>query len=167
MLFRNPVAHWLPVASRGFPPRYMLFWLFLCCWLLVSVSVNAQSRSYVNPSSADGDGLPFSGAVMEDNTLYLSGMLGLIDGEVPSTPEEETRLIMEQFKATLAEAGMTMDDLVSVTIYCSDVSHYAAFNSVYRTYFSGNYPARAFIGSGNLLFNARFEMQGIAVKSSM
>ncbi|GIT20643.1 MAG: hypothetical protein CM1200mP40_03250 [Gammaproteobacteria bacterium] len=39
---------------------------------------------------------------------------------------------MEQFKATLEEAGMPMDDLVSVTIYCSDVSHYAAFNSVYR-----------------------------------
>ena len=109
--------------------------IVLCCWLLVSVSVNAQSKSYVNPSSAEGGGLPFSGAVMEDNTLYLSGMLGLIDGEVPSTPEEETRLIMEQFKVTLAEAGMTMDDLVSVTIYCSDVSHYAAFNSVYRTYF--------------------------------
>lgn len=147
--------------------KFMNKFIVFCCWLLVSISVNAQSRSYVNPSSADGDGLPFSGAVMEDNTLYLSGMLGLIDGEVPSTPEEETRLIMEQFKATLAEAGMTMDDLVSVTIYCSDVSHYAAFNSVYRTYFSGNYPARAFIGSGNLLFNARFEMQGIAVKSSM
>ena len=74
---------------------------------------------------------------------------------------------MEQFKATLAEAGMTLDDLVSVTIYCSDVSHYAAFNGVYRTYFNGNFPARAFIGAGNLLFDARFEMQGIAVKSSM
>ena len=132
--------------------------------LIVSVSAIAQSREYINPSSADGDGLPFSGAVMVDGTLYLSGMLGVIDGEVPSTPEEETRLIMEQFKATLAEAGMTMNDLVSVTIYCSDVTHYAAFNSVYRTYFSGNYPARAFIGSGNLLFDARFEMQGIAVK---
>ena len=138
--------------------------IIVTCSLIVSVSAIAQSRDYINPSSADGDGLPFSGAVMADGTLYLSGMLGVIDGEVPSTPEEETRLIMEQFKATLAEAGMTMDDLVSVTIYCSDVAHYAAFNSVYRTYFSGNYPARAFIGSGNLLFDARFEMQGIAVK---
>ena len=138
--------------------------IIVACSLIVSVSAIAQSRDHINPSSADGDGLPFSGAVMADGTLYLSGMLGVIDGEVPSTPEEETRLIMEQFKATLAEAGMTMDDLVSVTIYCSDVSHYAAFNSVYRTYFSGNYPARAFIGSGNLLFDARFEMQGIAVK---
>ena len=146
-------------ATRSIPT--LLIAAFL---LIVSVCAIAQKRNYINPSSTDGDGLPFSGAVMVDDTLYLSGMLGLIDGEKPSTPEEETRLIMEQFKATLAEAGMTMDDLVSVTIYCSDVSHYAAFNSVYRTYFSGNYPARAFIGSGNLLFDARFEMQGIAVK---
>ena len=146
-------------ATRSIPTL-----LTVACLLIVSVSAFAQNRNYINPSSTDGDGLPFSGAVMVDDTLYLSGMLGLIDGEKPSTPEEETRLIMEQFKATLAEAGMTMDNLVSVTIYCSDVSHYAAFNSVYRTYFSGNYPARAFIGSGNLLFDARFEMQGIAVK---
>jgi enamine deaminase RidA (YjgF/YER057c/UK114 family) len=44
------------------------------------------------------------------------------------------------------------------------VSVFDAFNSVYRTYFHGHYPARAFIGAGKLLFNARFEIQGIAVK---
>ncbi|MDG2421176.1 MAG: RidA family protein [Gammaproteobacteria bacterium] len=127
-------------------------------------TANAQNKSYINPSSADSDGAPFSGAVMVDETLYLSGMIGLVDGEVPATAEEEARSLMEQFKATLEEAGMTMDDLVNITIYCSDVSHYDAFNSVYRTYFSANFPARAFIGSGALLFDARFEMQGIAIK---
>ncbi|MCH2324153.1 MAG: RidA family protein [Pseudomonadales bacterium] len=138
----------------------------LVMFLLLSVPalVGAQDKSFINPSHASGDGPPFSGAVMVGDTLYLAGMLGLDNGQVPNTPEEEARLIMEQFKATLEEAGMTMDDLLSVTIYCSDVSHYAAFNSVYRTYFTGNYPARAFIGSGNLLFDARFEMQGIASK---
>ena len=136
--------------------------LVMVLLLSVPALVSAQDKSYINPSHASGDGLPFSGAVMAGDTLYLSGMLGLDNGQVPDTPEEEARLIMEQFKATLEEAGMTMDDLVSITIYCSDVSYYDAFNSVYRTYFTGNYPARAFIGSGNLLFDARFEMQGIA-----
>ncbi len=140
--------------------KHFLIVLLLCAPAMVS----AQGKEFINPSHASGDGLPFSGAVMVDDSLYLSGMLGLENGQVPDTPEEEARLIMEQFKATLEEAGMTMDDLVSVTIYCSDVSHYDAFNSVYRTYFTGNYPARAFIGSGALLFDARFEMQGIAVK---
>ncbi len=67
-------------------------------------------------------------------------------------------------QSTLEAAGMTMDDLVSVQVFCSDVAHYAAFNAVYRTYFTTEFPARAFIGAGTLLFDARFEVQGIAVK---
>lgn len=59
---------------------------------------------------------------------------------------------------------MAMDDLVYLQVFCSNVAHYDAFNSVYRTYFKKEFPARAFIGSGPLLFGARFEVQGIAVK---
>ena len=85
--------------------------------LLAFTSVlSAQDKSYINPSSVDGDGPVFSGAVLVDDTLYLSGMIGLDNGQVPATAEEEARLLMEQFKATLEEASMTMDDLVSVTI---------------------------------------------------
>lgn len=142
--------------------RFKHFYMFLLLYL--PVLVNAQNKIYVDASSVDGDGPVFSGAVQVGDTLYLSGMIGLDNGQVPSTPEEEARLLMEQFKATLEQVDMTMDDLVTVTIYCSDVAHYDAFNSVYRTYFSGNFPARAFIGSGTLLFEARFEMQGIAIK---
>jgi enamine deaminase RidA (YjgF/YER057c/UK114 family) len=57
-----------------------------------------------------------------------------------------------------------MDDLVFVQVFCSEVAHFEAFNEVSRTYFRREFPARAFIGSGKLLFDARFEMQGIAVK---
>ena len=59
---------------------------------------------------------------------------------------------------------MTMDDLVSVQVFCSDVSLYGTFNDVYKGYFTKGFPARAFLGSGPLLFGARFEVQGIAVK---
>ena len=59
---------------------------------------------------------------------------------------------------------MTMDDLVYVTVYCPDLSLYDEFNRVYRTYFTGEFPARAFVGSGPLLFGGHFEVQGIAVK---
>ena len=53
---------------------------------------------------------------------------------------------------------------MTVQVFCSDVAHYAAFNEVYRTFFTKEFPARAFVGSGTLLFGARFEVQGIAVK---
>lgn len=125
-----------------------------------------EARDYVNPRSAsDTEALPFSGAVWAGNTLYLAGTIGLDENQqVPDTPAEEARLVMESVKATLEAAGLTPDDLVNVTVYCSDVAHYAAFNEVYRTYFTREFPARAFIGAGTLLFNARFEVQGIAVR---
>jgi reactive intermediate/imine deaminase len=109
---------------------------------------------------------PFSDGVLVGNTLYLAGRLGLDPktNKIPEDIEQEIRLLLDGFKATLAEAGMTMDHLVSVTIYCPDLTLYDKFNGVYRTYFSKNMPARAFIGSGPLLRNAHFEMQAIAAK---
>jgi len=109
---------------------------------------------------------PFSEAVLAGNTLYVAGHIGIdpATGKPGATPEDEAKLVMESFKRSVEAGGMTMDDLVSVTVFCSDVSHFNAFNSVYRTYFHEKYPARAFIGSGPLLFGARFEVQGIAVK---
>ena len=71
---------------------------------------------------------------------------------------------MDAIKAQVEAADMTMDDVVVVQIFCSDVSHYGAFNAVYKTYFTKEYPARAFIGSGALLFDARFEVMVTAVK---
>ena len=108
---------------------------------------------------------PFSGAVFAGNTLYLAGEIGTdANNRVPDTAEAEARAVLDKIQARLKAAGLTMDDLVSVQVFCSDVKHYDAFNGVYRTYFTKEYPARAFIGTGTLLFNARFEVQGIAVK---
>lgn len=140
--------------------------------LLLSLSLsgliseaNAEARAYIDPGSPSTDSPPYSGAVRVGDTLYLAGDIGLTeDQQVPEDPKVEARLLMEQYKARLASAGYTMDDLVTVTVYCSDVKYYADFNEVYRQYFKKNFPARAFIGAGTLLFNARFEMQGIAVK---
>lgn len=125
-----------------------------------------EVRSYVNPRMAsDTTAMPFSGAVWVGNTLYLSGMLGRRpDRTIPDTAEEEARLVLNNVRALLEQAGLTMDDLVSVQVFCSDVSHFDAFNRVYRTYFTREFPARAFVGSGTLLFGARFEVQGIAAR---
>ena len=128
---------------------------------------DAPERQYINPRTPSDTTLPpFSGAVRVGNTLYLSGDIGIDDNQrVPDTAEAEARLVLTKIKNTIEQAGMTMDDLVSVQVFCSDVAHYAAFNAVYRTFFTKEFPARAFYGVGGpLLFNARFEVQGIAVK---
>jgi 2-iminobutanoate/2-iminopropanoate deaminase len=73
---------------------------------------------------------------------------------------------MEGIKKTVEAAGFTMDDLVSVQIFCTDLNLYDAFNAVYKTYFHGEYPARAFIGADKLLRSARYEVMGIAIKKA-
>lgn len=136
--------------------------------LLFTATVTAQTaRTFVNPRSEalNKNEPPFSGAVRVGDTLYLSGQIGLgPDRKPPAEAAAEAKLVMDAVKQQLTNAGMTMDDLVSVQIFCSDVRHYDAFNAVYRTYFTKEFPARAFIGSGGLLFGARFEVVGIAVK---
>jgi reactive intermediate/imine deaminase len=123
-------------------------------------------RRYLAPrTAADATQPPFSGAVLVGDTLYLSGDIGLdANRKVPDTAEAEAKAVLDNIQRTLQSAGMTMDDLVQVQVFCSDVAHYDAFNKVYRTYFKKEFPARAFLGSGKLLFDARFEVQGVAVK---
>lgn len=128
------------------------------------VTTTAQpTRRYINPRSAADPASatlpPFSGAVLTGDTLYLSGMLGTGD-----TGEAAATTVLTSIQTTLKAAGMTMDDLVSVQIFCPDVGNYDAFNKVYRTFFKQEYPARAFLGSGPLLNGARFEVQAIAVR---
>lgn len=129
-------------------------------------SGSSSSRRYVNRPGRAG-AWPFSDGVWAGSTFYLSGHLGLerATGRPPSAVEQEAHLLMESVRATLAAAGLTMNDLVWVQIYCSDVKLFGRFNAVYRTQFKKDFPARAFLGSGPLLFGCRFELLGIATKA--
>lgn len=130
-----------------------------------SGSKSAGARRYISlPSRAVT--APFSNGVLVGNTLYLAGTIGFDPqtGRPPAQIEEEVHRVLDNLKDVLAQAGMTMDDLVSVTVFCPDLSLYDSFNAVYKTYFKKDPPARAFIGSGTLLRGGRFEVMGIAVK---
>ena len=110
---------------------------------------------------------PFSDAVLIGDTLYTSGRIGvnLQTGELPEDPAVEARLLMDNLRAVLAGAGMTMDDVVQMHVYTTDISLNTLFNEVYFTYFEGNLPARSFIACKQLLLDARFELTAIAIKS--
>jgi len=110
---------------------------------------------------------PFSDGILAGNTLYLAGRLGLDPktGKAPEKIEDEIKNLLDGEKAVLAQAGMTMDDLVYVQISCTDLSLFDTFNPIYRTYFTTkDFPAREFVGAGSLLRGAHFELQAIAVK---
>lgn len=135
--------------------------------LISCLVAGAADRKYiVNPRPADAKALPFSDAVLVGNTLYLAGHIGLDPktGQAPEDPALEARLVMDGIKKTVEAAGMSMDDIVSVQIFCTDLKYYSTFNDVYKTYFHGDFPARAFIGTDKLLRDGKYEVMGIALK---
>src|SRR5579864_7777297 len=137
--------------------------------LLFCVAAAAEDRKYiVKPRANDMKALPFSDGVLVGNTLYIAGHIGLDakTGKPPASAEEEARLVMDGIKQTVELAGLTMDDVVSIQVFCTDLKFYDTFNGVYKTYFHGDYPARAFVGAANLLRGGKFEVTGIAVKKS-
>jgi 2-iminobutanoate/2-iminopropanoate deaminase len=142
--------------------RFLLTFALL---LVPAFASGATTRVYLTSPLAKQLHLPFSSGVLVGNTLYIAGTTG-VDPTTrrPVTPSQEARLVMNNVRQVVRRAGMSMDDVVSVQVFCTDLRDYTAFNNVYKTYFHGHYPARAFIGAANLLFGARFEVMGIAVR---
>lgn len=88
---------------------------------------------------------PYSQAVIAGNMIYVSGQIALhpVTGElVMSNLEAETRQVMENIRAILAQASVSFDAIVKSSIFLSDMAHFTRVNEVYASFFTGNYPAR-------------------------
>ena len=134
---------------------------------LIALSARADEteRMYVVPPKP-GPAAPFSEGILVDGTFYVAGHIGLdsTTNQPPAAADAEARLVMDAVTETLARAGLKPDDLVAVTVYCTDLDLYDKFNAVYRTYFHAHFPTRAFIGVNKLVRGAHFEVSGIATK---
>ena len=141
--------------------------IILACGIMLPLTAMAAwadaPRRYIGSDPANKR--PLSQAVLVRDTLYVSGSLGLDKaGQVPAEPKAEIKLVLDNMRQTIESAGFKMDELVSVQIFCTDLTLFDTFNEIYRTYFHGQFPARAFIGTDKLLRGAHFEVMGIAVK---
>lgn len=108
---------------------------------------------------------PYSQAVLVNGFLYTSGQIA-ID---PSTNEYfqrdiefETHLVMKNLRAILDEAGMDFSHVIKTTIFLQDMGEFARMNTVYSSYFQGNYPARETVQVSVLPKNARVEISMVA-----
>jgi 2-iminobutanoate/2-iminopropanoate deaminase len=131
-----------------------------------SQAADTAPPSYVEPPKIGANpAAPFSNGVMVGDTFYVAGHIGIdsATGQAAANIDNEARLVMDSVKQTLEQAGLKADDLVSVTVYCTDLDLYDKFNAIYRTYFHGHYPARAFVGVNKLVRGAHFEVAGVAV----
>ena len=90
---------------------------------------------------------PFSDAVRTGNLLFLSGQVGIRDGKVGDGIEEQTRITLENIRAVLARAGASLEDVVKVTVFITDMALWPKMNEIYAEFFPKDQPARSSIGA--------------------
>jgi len=110
---------------------------------------------------------PYSQAIKSGKTVYLSGQIA-IDPKTKqlsanASIEDQTRLVLENLKAVLAADGLTLDSIVSATVFLTDLTDFAKMNEVYATYFKNMPPARATVEVAHLPRSAKVEISAIAV----
>lgn len=111
-------------------------------------------------------GLPFPSAVRVGDTVYVSGVIGHVPGElrlVEGGLEAEAHQAMAYMRDALELAGSSLDRVVKCTVFFADMADFAAFNAIYRGYFSGHLPARSGVEVNGLALGARLEIECIAV----
>ncbi len=120
---------------------------------------------FLNSEAAEKAGLPFSQAVRNGDTLYLSGQIGAPPGTrelVPGGFAPEARQVLENIRAILTANGRTTADLVKCTVLLADMRDWPAFNEIYVSFLKKPYPARSAIGTSGLALGARVEVECIA-----
>jgi 2-iminobutanoate/2-iminopropanoate deaminase len=108
---------------------------------------------------------PFSQGIRDGDTVYVSGQ-GPIDpdsGDVVSEDVgEQTERTLENIEAVLADADLSLDDVVKTTVFVSDMRYYDAVNEVYGEYMSEPYPARSAVEVVKLPVDIKVEIEAIA-----
>ena len=125
-----------------------------------------MARETINAKNAPAAVGPYVHAVKAGNTLYTSGQLGLIPetGVLPEGVEAQVKQAMENLKAVVEAAGMTMADIVKTTVFLADINDFAAVNAIYASYFTGDAPARSCVQVAQLPKAGLVEVEAIAVK---
>ncbi|MDT0650974.1 RidA family protein [Autumnicola edwardsiae] len=112
---------------------------------------------------------PYNQAVLSGNMLFISGQIAINpkSGELETgNLAEETKLVMENLKAILTEAGLTFNDVIKTSIFISDMNNFSKINEIYGTYFDAETaPARETVEVANLPKFVNVEISAIAVKS--
>ncbi|WP_431157880.1 RidA family protein [Winogradskyella poriferorum] len=124
-------------------------------------------KKIINTSKAPAPIGPYNQAILTGNTLYTSGQIALHPETmelINDTIEAETKQVMENLKAVLAEAGLTFENVVKTSIFISDMNNFSRINEVYGKYFDeATAPARETVEVANLPKYVNVEISMIAI----
>lgn len=110
---------------------------------------------------------PYSQGIAANGFVFVSGQVPIdpVTGEfVPGGIQEQTRQSLENGKAILKQAGLTLDNVIKTTVFLSDIRDFAAMNEIYAQYFTADCPARSAVQVANLPKGAMVEIEMIAAE---
>jgi 2-iminobutanoate/2-iminopropanoate deaminase len=128
---------------------------------------NAFKQVISTPNAPEAIG-PYSQAIRAGNMVFLAGQIPIDpktkqlmkDGSI----EDQTRLVLENLKAVLEADGLSMDNIVSTSVFMKDLNEFGKMNEVYGTYFKTAPPARATVEVARLPRDVKVEIAAIAVR---
>ena len=108
---------------------------------------------------------PYSQAIRSSNTIYMSGQIGLdpVSGQLAQGIDAQIVRVFDNLQAVAAASGGSLADAVRVTIYLTDLAHFAKVNEAMAKYFPAPYPARAAVGVASLPRGALVEADAVLV----
>lgn len=123
-------------------------------------------KNVIATTNAPGAIGPYSQAIDAGQFVFISGQIPVnpATGEIPEGITAQARQSMANVKAILAEAGLTMDNVVKTTVFLADMSLFAPMNEVYAEAFSAPYPARSAVAVKELPKQVLLEVEVIAAK---
>lgn len=124
-----------------------------------------MSRKVIQTEQAPAAVGPYSQAVKTDGLLFISGQLGLMPetGKLADGLEAQSKQILANLGAILAEAGCSMDNIVKTTIFLTDMADFATVNAIYAEAFTNEPPARSTVQVAALPLAGLVEIEAIAV----
>ncbi|MEX0877658.1 MAG: RidA family protein [Candidatus Spechtbacterales bacterium] len=118
--------------------------------------------------SSEESGAPLSGAVEVNGLVFISGQIHADDewNIIGDSIEEKFEITVRRIEKILAEAELTLADVIRVHLYLTDLRELSALNKVYGNYFEHPLPARTAVGVQSLPLGATLEIDVIAAKNS-
>lgn len=109
---------------------------------------------------------PYSQALDTGNMLFISGQIPIdpATGMMPESVTDQAKQVLTNITNILAEAGLTMANVVKTSVFLSDLNDFAAVNEVYASFFAEPYPARSCVQVAAIPKGAKVEIETIAVK---
>jgi len=124
-----------------------------------------MSISLIHTDNAPAAVGPYSQATRTGNMLFISGQLGIIptESKLAEGFEAQTRQALENLKAILEEGGSSLNKVMAVDVFVTDMGKFADLNAIYAEYFSDHKPARAAIEVAGLPLGGLVEFKCIAL----